>query len=132
MYNRCMKNVAQKLLWIAAVICLAGLALYSLGIIGNDAEKYVENKKEPGSGFTYSGTVRDGKYDGFGEIIFDNEHRYEGWFSAGRFDGDGIFYSPGWYFQGTFSGGEAVSGAFYDKNGSFLDRLDSGGFAKDG
>ena len=127
-----MKDVASKLIWIATIICLVALALYSLGIISNNAEKYVENNKNASSGFTYTGTIRDGKYDGFGEIIFDNEHRYEGWFSSGRFDGDGIYYSPGWYFQGTFSNGEAVSGAFYDKNGSFLNRLDSGEYAKNG
>jgi len=118
-----MKSFFLKLLWSVTAICIVALALFSLGIIGDNTEKFIDETK---SGFAYSGTVVGGKYGGIGQVVFDDGSRYNGGFSSGRFDGEGLFYSPGLYFQGTFSSGRAVSGAFYDENDGFLISVDDG------
>ena len=124
-----MKSFFIKLIWSCAVICIIALALFSLGIIGDKTLKYSDETK---NGFTYSGTVLDGKYNGFGQVIFNDGSRYRGGFSSGRFDGEGIFYSTGVSFQGTFSNGKAISGEFYDDNEGFINRLDDGELVTNG
>ena len=117
--KKIMASIASAL--IAAAVILS--ACFALGAFDGDGVKYVEKRSYPTGDFTYSGGLRDGRFDGSGTINFDNGEKYIGGFKNGRLDGNGV-YSAGdekdgwWRFAGVFDNGAAESGTFYFPDGA--------------
>ena len=65
------------------------LAVYALGHIW-DVFTFVEDRVY--HGFTYSGTLKNGRFHGDGVVIFQNGEKYDGGFANGRFDGEGTYW----------------------------------------
>jgi len=109
-------------LLIATVILLG---LYSADQLGGNAT-HVENYLYESGGFTFSGQLVQGQFDGVGSLDFEDNSNFQGNFTYGRFDGDGQYVhtdeSAGtyWRFDGRFHEGSAIAGTFYLENGKTL------------
>ena len=90
--------------WLILVcVILILLAIYALSGAG---ERRAENEAFDNGGITYSGGLIDGKFTGYGKLVFENGDIYTGGFLEGRFDGHGSYYSSkGWQVEGSFSNG---------------------------
>jgi hypothetical protein len=103
---------------VLLVITVAALGVYATGIFQRDEAVHTENLKYPSGGFTYSGDLVNGAFDGYGSVQFHEGGQYSGGFSAGRYSGDGTFtnsanlHDERWFFSGTFGDGRINSGTF--------------------
>ncbi|MCL2106461.1 MAG: hypothetical protein FWH26_05295, partial [Oscillospiraceae bacterium] len=101
-----MKRWLHVTLYGSAAAAVAALACYALGVIGGDRLQPAE-ALACGSDFSFTGTLRNGLFDGEGEIFYEDGGHYAGGFMAGRFGGAGIYTSPeGWRYEGVFAAGE--------------------------
>ena len=98
--------------WLILVCAvLIPLAIYALSGAG---ERRAENEAFDNGGITYSGGLIDGKFTGYGKLVFENGDIYTGGFLEGRFDGHGNYLSiEGWQFEGTFSNGQIGESAVF-------------------
>jgi len=71
--------------------------------------------------YLYTGTLKAGKFNGYGKIAFANGTRYEGGFFDGRFHGEGVFYGEDWRLEGLFEDGEPVRGVLYGEEEIIFD-----------
>ena len=111
------------------VCAVAALALYAL-LPGEGLPRRVTNELYDEGVFSYTGTLRGGKFSGSGRIEFAGGGYYEGDFANGRFEGHGEFSSvDGWVFEGTFSGGKPVNGVFHTDDGEFTANQEGGAYA---
>ena len=102
-------------------------SLYGLGLIFGPKLKPEINLtyEAEGYGYTYTGTMLDGKMSGYGNITFSDGSRYEGGFADGHFHGEGIFFSSdGWQYQGLFDGGSLTGeGILTDSDGNVYEGI---------
>jgi len=66
-------------------------------------------------GNTYVGSFCKGKFEGKGQIVFQNEDIYNGQFKGGKFHGDGEFISKTDNFKGEFKDGKYHSQGMLEK-----------------
>ena len=121
---------------LLAMLCIYGIAALALFALlpGEGLPRRVENELYDEGSFAYSGTLRAGKFSGYGRIEFAEGGSYEGGFAEGRFEGEGVFASvDGWEFEGTFSTGKPVRGRFKTDDGEFEADQESNAYTvKDG
>ena len=130
-----MREYRTPLLTILLIAVVAFLASYALGAFNKDGITVVVDEEFGDKTFTYSGTLKDGFFNGRGSINLKNGAVYNGGFDNGRFSGDGVYYSaaPGssptggsaidnidptdWYFTGAFQSGRIINGTYYLASG---------------
>jgi len=97
------KKLVKILFAAVIVMAMAAMAWYSL----LDKKQAVTERPYAGGDFAYTGALRNGLFDGSGEIAFANGARYTGGFLKGRAAG-GFVYTPAgdWRFEGEFSNGK--------------------------
>lgn len=117
------RNIFFAMFGIAIAALLVFFALYALGFV-SEKGKYVIDRQYINEGFTFTGTLIDGKFSGNGKLVFENGDVYEGEFSAGRFEGHGIFTSvDDWRYEGAFNQGAITGdGTLFIKNEDTLMR----------
>jgi len=109
---------------IAAAIIILGV--YALGGFDSGSPLTVDQMEYVEGGFTYSGSLKDGHFDDWGVILFDNGDIYEGGFLEGRYNGEAGFSRPDagdeeiWLFDGVFEGGYVISGTFHMRDGTLV------------
>ena len=105
---------------ITAFIILS--ACFALGAFGGDGLKSVVGQDYPAGGFSYSGKLKDGYFDGNGSIVFDEGDAFIGNFTDGRPDGAGVFIKKDengvlWRFASVFENGAVKNGTFLSADG---------------
>ena len=103
------KRIINTSLWLTVFIVVCLCVIYSLGVIniGNTGQAVNKEYNAGGLSYTYSGSMRNGKFSGAGELYFSDGSSYTGEFINGLFDGSGVFTSAeGWQYEGTFSEGK--------------------------
>ncbi|MCL2045384.1 MAG: hypothetical protein FWG88_03250 [Oscillospiraceae bacterium] len=110
-----MKKALKLVISIITIAVVALLALFALGIVGSEKTNVHIDKYD---GLVFSGEMEEGRFNGYGEIYFDNGDKYEGSFVDGRFDGEGTLYDSSELpiFHGVFSQGQIQYGTFYINN----------------
>ena len=104
-----MKKAVKILFSLVIAAAMAGLAYYAL----LDSHQVAAQRPYGGGEFAYTGTLRNGLFDGNGTIAFADGARLTGEFLKGRFSGGLDFTSAGgWRFEGNFFDGRP-SGAFF-------------------
>jgi len=118
-----------KILTIALIVTIVSLAAYAFGL--SDSDRVVAVKDKAYSEFTFTGTLRNDVFDGYGTMDFRNGESFSGSFQDGRFHGEGkltsaagtviymggfkdgrmdgfgiYFGSAGWIFEGNFQAGQ--------------------------
>jgi len=119
----------MKVFLAAITICVVLFsALFALGVFSDDGTSWVTDKEF--SEFYFTGEMKNGLFNGFGNVIFHSGEAYRGFFVQGRFDGQGMFWdvsgrlmyyggfreglldghgryysAEGWVYEGGFSGG---------------------------
>ena len=78
---------------------MAALATYSL----LDRQQTAAARAYDDGNFVYSGPLRNGLFDGEGEIVLANGARFTGTFRKGRAAGNFIYDGAGWRFVGVFN-----------------------------
>jgi hypothetical protein len=108
------KRAVTAVSLVAAVVLSA---CFALGFF--DGEGVSEVRDKDYTGFTYTGGLRNGRFTGYGSMVFQDGERYSGNFAAGRFDGTGRLacLTGNWNFNGVFQEGRVNSGTFYDHAG---------------
>ena len=87
---------------------MAGLAYYAL----QDRVQAAAGRSYGGGEFTYAGRLRNGLFDGGGEVSFADGARLSGEFLKGHLSGSLVYASAGdWRFEGQFFDGRP-SGAY--------------------
>ena len=71
----------------------------------------------------YHGYWKDGKRNGEGVMIYENEDVYSGQWKDGKKDGNGtyIFKQTGMKYVGQFKNGQMVNGKWLYKNGTYFE-----------
>lgn len=136
LYRHCLDKLRRRrgaLIAAFFVGVIAALALYAL-LPGEGVPRQAAGAVYDEGGFSYTGTLRGGKFSGQGRLDFAGGGRYEGSFAAGRFEGQGAFTSAdGWVFEGRFSEGKPVRGVLHMEDGDIEADAESGIYAvKDG
>jgi len=69
--------------------------------------------------FTFTGSLRDGRFTDHGSVLFPGGEQYNGNFAVGRFDGEGTLYceTNNWNFSGVFREGQFSGGSFHIDGG---------------
>ena len=121
-----MRRFMSSVMLFIVIVSIALSACYALGAFGDDNLKPMENQEYLTGGFTYSGDLKLGHFNGIGTIDFQNNERLFGNFTDGRLDGEGVFYSNTeqsdvWRFTGVFEDGLVKSGTFYLNNGETIE-----------
>ncbi|MCL2343661.1 MAG: hypothetical protein FWC62_07180 [Firmicutes bacterium] len=104
--------------WIAAAVTAALIAAaalcacFAFGLFDGRGVSEVSDKDY--TEFTYSGELKNGRFDGYGTLGFQDGLRYTGNFADGRFSGKGEFSdaAKGWNFTGVFADGQVSGGVF--------------------
>ena len=100
-------------------------AFYSLG--GFDIyfiEDVCEKKYELGD-FTYTGQLKDGKFDNMGVICLDDGSKFFGQFRNGNFSGNFVYVNKDMLsFYGTFKDDTIVDGIFTNERGKAIIKND--------
>ena len=111
-----LKILVLRILPIAAVVLLA---VYASGLFDAGDSLFVNNMKYAAGGFVYTGSLREGLFNGYGNIIFQDGSNYSGSFIDGRFSGEAV-YAYGsdpdenrWSFEGVLHNGQTGNGAFH-------------------
>ena len=118
-----MRKAAAPILSILIIAAIASLAMYAMGVLDGDGVAYVEGVKHAAGGFMYNGEMREGLFDGDGEIVMDDGSVYQGGFAEGRFSGHGAYYRDSdtdpdyWHYVGEFEEGKTNKGTFYFPEG---------------
>jgi len=94
----------------AAALALLCFAVFALAPSTAWLGRTVIDQPYDDDSYLYTGTLKSGKFYGYGKIAFADGTRYEGGFFDGRFHGVGFFYSDEWSFEGVFEHGEPVRG----------------------
>lgn len=112
-----MKNPKSVCSVIAFVLAAAVSAGFALGVFDGDGISRVQDRDY--DEFIFAGSLRNGRFTGYGSMLFLSGERYSGNFSAGRFHGEGRLYcsAENWNFDGIFQEGRATAGTFYDYTG---------------
>ena len=101
-----MKHI-RYVVTVAIIVTLMILsACYALDIFGKHHVRRVEGKIYENGGFTFTGGLLDGLFDGYGVMIFENGDKYRGYFANGRFEGRGTYiFADGSVYAGVFTAG---------------------------
>ena len=114
-----MNRAVTSILTILLVAACAFLGLYATDVIGGDSISRVDEKEFDSGDFTFSGGIKNGLFDAYGSIAFDNGDIYNGDFTDGRFNGWGDYrhndnsHKNEWRFNGIFEDGQSEGGTFY-------------------
>ena len=136
-----MKKIRLYVLAFAFVLAVAASACYAMGVFGADSTVKVSDKEYAGGIFTYSGELRNGRFDGEGTLNFQTGDKFSGNFTDGRINGNGVFFGrEGWRFEGGFEDCEVFGGTLVLEDGSTevykreadADRFESAGWQYDG
>lgn len=97
-----LKKGVKILISVVAAAAMASLAVYSL----LDRQQAAQARAYADGGFIYSGALRNGLFDGHGEVVFADGARFSGAFLKGRAAGSFVYSAADWRFEGSFSGGK--------------------------
>ena len=119
-------SLVAAFLGIAVILVMAAFALGVFGVLKSESVKDMDY-----DGFSYSGSLLNGHFNGYGVLVFDDGSVYRGGFLFGRFDGEGSFSAAdgrliyaGTFKDGRYSGfGLYYSTAGWTYEGDFLEGL---------
>ena len=122
--SKVMKKISALILTILFVFAVILFGLYAMGILDGDGIIHTDSAEFQSGGFTFTGEMKDGLFEGDGTIVFNDGGVFTGAFSDGRFSGDGTFYNNGgadtsdWYYNGVFQNGRTDGGVFHSSGGT--------------
>lgn len=114
-------NIIKGKYFIFICIFIISSALYSFGVFDIFLKKELIDEKYDLGDFTFSGQSLSGKFNGNGEINFNDGSKYKGDFKNGCFDGEGVFEGhDGWMLNGIFDKGDISIGNLKLNDGKSL------------
>lgn len=123
-----MHEKTGKTLYILLSAAILLSAVYALGLLGRADVRNVDRKEYKEEGFTFSGSLVDGRIEGRCQIMFADGSSYSGSILGGRFSGEGSYTSAdGWLYNGKFDEGLAIDGAYHFTNGETVRLSRDGG-----
>ncbi len=111
---------------VLVVIFISVCALYSLGFLDNYLIKDVSSKKYVFGDFSYTGQLKNGKFENTGLISLSNETKFWGQFKNGDLTGKFVYIDSDMLcFVGTFVDGTIVDGVFSNNIGRAIIKNDN-------